>query len=249
MQVEVKKIIKYCEDYLKVINFEDGCVNGLQVEGALKVNKIVTGVSLSKELIEAAIKKEAKLILVHHGFFKSDIPNPFELKGVMKNRLKLILENDLNIACFHLPLDAHPIIGNNISICNLLGVTKVRPFNVGYIGNLKSGISLDKFIGLVNDRLRTKSFIISGGKKIVRTVAVISGGSSPDYALAAELGADAYVCGDIRENIVRQVEEGGINLVNAGHYNTEKTGIRNLGDLVAKKFKIKVEFVDIPCSI
>src|SRR3989339_842735 len=197
MQTDVKKIIKYCEDYLKVKNFEDFFVNGLQVEGALKVNKIVTGVSLSKELIGAAIKKEAKLILVHHGFFKSDIPNPLELKGVMKNRLKLILENDLNIAGFHLPLDAHPVIGNNASLCRLLGIKNLKPFDVGYIGSLKTAVSLDKFVSLVNSKLGSDSFVIAGGKPLVRRIAVISGGSSPDYALAAEFRADAYVCGDI----------------------------------------------------
>ena len=117
--METKKIVKYCEDYLKVKDFEDYCINGLQVEGAPKVSKIITGVSLSEKLIKEAIKKQAKMIMVHHGIFGSQISKPPSVKGVIRNRLKLLLENNINLCGFHLPLDAHPVIGNNISLSAL----------------------------------------------------------------------------------------------------------------------------------
>ncbi|OGF27835.1 Nif3-like dinuclear metal center hexameric protein [Candidatus Falkowbacteria bacterium RIFOXYB2_FULL_34_18] len=247
------KIVKFCEDYLKVKDFTDYCHNGLQVEGSEEINKIITGVSFSRKLIEKANPptggKKAQMIIVHHGIFGNQIPSPLQLKGIVKNRIKLILENDINLCGFHLPLDAHPIIGNNILLCKLLGVKKVKPFDVGFIGELDRQVDFKKFVDLVNKKLGVQSFVLENGKKQIKKAAIISGGSSPDFEKAARLGADVYICGDIREEVVRGTEEAGINLINAGHYNTEKLGIQNLGKLIAKKFKVKVEFVDIPCEV
>jgi len=249
MQIERNKIVKYCEDYLKVKNFEDYCVNGLQVEGAEKVSKIITGVSLSEKLIRETIKKKAKMIIVHHGLFKNSIGTPPVIKGFTKNRIKLLLENDINLLGFHLPLDAHPMIGNNISLCKLLNIENVKPFDVGFAGELKKEMNINNFVELINKKLDTNSYTILAGKKKVKKVGIISGGASPEFRLAHELNADTYICGDVREEIVEAVKEVGINFINAGHYNTEKSGIQNLGNLIAKKFKIKIEFVDIPCEI
>ncbi len=255
MQIDRNKIVKYCEAYLKVKDFEDYCVNGLQVEGTSKVSKIITGVSLSKQLIEIAIKKRAKMIMVHHGIFKSQISIPPQFKGVTRNRLKLLLENNINLCGFHLPLDAHPVIGNNISLLKLFGLKRVGFIKspeygeIGFLGELESPIKFSQFVELVNKKLGVESYIISAGSKKVKKIGIISGGSSPDFSIAAELGADTYICGDIREGIVRAIEETKINFINAGHYNTEKLGIQNLGDLIAKKFKVKIEFIDIPCDV
>lgn len=255
MKVERNKIVKFCEEYLKTKDFKDYCHNGLQVEGTAKVKKVITGVSLSKQLIEKAIEKKAGMIIVHHGLFSSQIGSPPQINGVLKGRLKLLLENDINLCGFHLPLDSHPEIGNNISLLRLFGLKKVGVINtpnygdIGFLGELDKPICFDSFVEMVNSKLNTNSYIIAAGPKEVKRVGIISGGALPEFALAAELGADTYICGDIRESIVRQVEEMGINFLNAGHYNTEKLGIQNLGNLVADKFGIKVEFVDIPCEI
>lgn len=249
MQVEVKEIIKYLEDYLKVKDFEDSCTNGLQVEGALKISKIITGVSLSKELIETAIKKKTKMIMVHHGIFDKNIPSHFQLKGVVKDRLKLLLENNINLVGFHLPLDAHSKIGNNASLCNLLEIKNIKSFYVGFVGDLARPIKFNDFVEIVNKKLDTTSYIIPAGSKIIKRVGIVSGGASREYTQAKEKGADTYLCGDICESVVRSVEEDKINYINAGHYNTEKLGIQNLGELVEKKFKIKVEFIDIPNEV
>lgn len=248
-QIKRNKIVEFCEDYLKVKDFTDYCVNGLQVEGAEEVNKIVTGVSISKQLIKSAINKKAQMIIVHHGIFGNQVGKPPKFTGYLKNRLKLILENNINLCGFHLPLDAHPAIGNNISLCKLLGVIKIKPFNVGFIGELKKETDFKNFSDLIDKKLNTQSCVIAAGPKKIKRIAVISGGSSPDFKSAAELGADTYLCGDIREEVVRAVEEIGVNFINAGHYNTEKLGIQNLGNLLARKFGVKVEFVDVPCDV
>ena len=122
MSGEVKKIVEFCEGYLKTHKWQDYCHNGLQVEGALKVSKVISGVSLSEQLIDVAIKKRAKMLLVHHGFFKGNISPPPRIIGVVRNRLKKLLENNINLLGFHLPLDAHPVIGNNISLIKLLSL-------------------------------------------------------------------------------------------------------------------------------
>lgn len=255
MIVETKKIVKFCEDYLKVKDFKDYCVNGLQIEGTPKVGRIIIGVSLSKKLIEIAIKKRAKMIIVHHGIFLSDIPSPMQLKGVIRDRIKLLLENNINLLGFHLPLDSHPIIGNNISLLKLLGLKKVDAINtpdygeIGFIGEALERLNFKEFTELVKNKLDTEPYLIAAGPKIIKKVGIISGGASPDFESAKELGADTYLCGDVKESVVRAVEEAKINFINAGHYNTEKLGIQNLGDLISKKFNIKVEFIDIKCDI
>lgn len=243
------KIIAFCKDYLKVDKFEDYCTNGLQVEGKKEINKIVTGVTFSEKLIKEAIKKKADMIIVHHGLFGDQIGKQPVIKGFIAGRLKLLLSKDINLAGYHLPLDAHPLIGNNAGLCRLLGIRNLKPFDVGFIGVLSRPMEFRQFVSLVDKKLQTKSYAISAGKKFIKSVGVISGGSSPDFKKAAELGADTYIAGDIRESVVEAINEIGINFINAGHYNTEKLGIQNLGNLIAKKFKVKVEFIDIPCEI
>ncbi|MDD4333397.1 MAG: Nif3-like dinuclear metal center hexameric protein [Patescibacteria group bacterium] len=249
------KIIKFCEDYLEVKNFSDYCHNGLQVEGMDEISKIITGVSLSQKLIEAAIQKKAQMIMVHHGIFKSSVSEPPRFSGSLKNRLKLLLQNNINLAGFHLPLDAHPVIGNNISLIKVLGLKNIGVLSslhhepIGFLGGYQKGISFNQFVDLVNKKLNTKSYVIASGLKTIKKVGIISGGASPDYICAKQMGADTYLCGDIHEFLVREIEEEGMNFINAGHYNTEKMGIQNLGNLVARKFKVEVEFVDVPCEI
>ncbi|NMC64117.1 MAG: Nif3-like dinuclear metal center hexameric protein [SAR324 cluster bacterium] len=243
------KIIHFCEEYLRTKNFNDYCHNGLQVEGKSEVQRIVGGVSISTRLIEEALRLKAQMLIVHHGFFGNSIPQPPVIRGVTKLRLKTILENDLNLCGFHLPLDAHPQIGNNASLCRLLGLKNLKPYDVGFIGELNRALKRDDFLRKVNMLLKTQSMILDYGPKMIRKVCVISGGASPSYEGAFVAGADTLLCGDIQEYVVRGVEECGMNLINAGHYNTEKLGVENLLKLLSKKFKIETHFVDIPCNV
>lgn len=249
MVVKRDKIIGYLNGYLKVGDFKDYCVNGLQIEGKEDVLRVVVGVSLSQRLIKKAIKKKADMLIVHHGIFLDNISSPLQLKGLIKERIKMVLCNNISLAGYHLPLDAHPQIGNNISLAKLLGVKKCKPVNVGFIGNLERSLSFKDFVKLVNENLKVKSFILPFGKKIVKRVAIISGGSSPHFEEVFREGAEVFLGGDIRESEIRKMEEIGINYINAGHYNTEKLGIQNLGKLIEKKFKVKVKFVDVPCEV
>lgn len=247
--VDRDKIVDFCREYLEVSKFEDYCVNGLQVEGREMVSKIITGASLSEKLIKIAIVKNADLLLVHHGIFIKHTGSLPQFRGILRNRLKLLLENDINLCGFHLPLDAHPVIGNNASLCKLLGIRNIKKVDIGFIGALNKEMPRKLFIDLVNKKLGTKSQVVAGGPDKVKRIAVVSGGSSPEFEKARAAGADTYITGDLREAVVRGAEEIGLNIINAGHYNTEKLGIMNLGLLLAKKFKIKQEFIDIPNDI
>jgi dinuclear metal center YbgI/SA1388 family protein len=249
MPADRTAIVAFCQRYLKVKEFKDGCVNGLQVEGTPLIGRIVTGVSWSKQLTQAAIDRTAQMIIVHHGIFENQFSHPPVVEGIVRRRLKPLLQHDINLCGFHLPLDAHPVIGNNASLCRLLGVGRLKPFEVGYIGELPRPVAFKTLRAAVDKRLGVKSFVIDAGPKKVRRVAIISGGASPDFEQAARLGADVFLCGDVREEVVRAVEEAGIHFINAGHYNTEKLGIQNLGKLIRRRFKIPVDFVDIPCEV
>ncbi len=243
------KIIEYLNEYLKVKDFEDYCYNGLEIEGKEDVSRIITGVTLSRRLIDEAIEKEAEMIIVHHGFFLKDIPSPLQIKGLYRERIKSLLLHDMSLAGYHEPLDAHPVIGNNISLAKLFGLKKCKPFDVGFIGELDDETDLKGLVKLVDNRLKVESSVLSYGKKKIKNIAIISGGSSPYFEEAFNRGADVLIGGDMREEVVRKMEEIGFNFINAGHYNTEKLGIQNLGRLIEKKFKIKAEFVDIPCDV
>ena len=255
MPAKRDKIIGYLNKYLKVDDFQDHRFNGLSIEGKENISKIVTGITLSQRLIKKALNRKADMIIIHHGFsFANDLPSQ-SLEGFMKERIKMILCNDISLAGYHLPLDAHPIIGNNVSLAKLFSLEKIRQFDTsfggdfGTIGELKRTIDFENFVELVNKKLEVKSFVLPYGKTKIKKIAIISGSGSKEFGNIYKLGADVYLTGDIKESVVRQIEETGINFINAGHYNTEKLGIQNLGKLVEKKFKVKTEFIDVPCEV
>jgi dinuclear metal center YbgI/SA1388 family protein len=249
------KIVNFCNDYLKADTFTDYCYNGLQIEGKDDISKIVTGVSLSRQFIERAIEEKADMIIVHHGLFKNQLGDPPRIIGIFKERIKLLMQHDINLCGYHLPLDAHPEIGNNISLARLLKLINlehlISPYygEIGYIGEMKDEMKLSDFVAYVDKMLKTQSFTIAAGHEWIKKVGIISGGSAIEYSEAFEQGADTFITGEIKENIVREVEEIGMNYINAGHYNTEKLGIQNLGKLVSEKFNIEMKFIDIPCEV
>lgn len=246
--VLIHDIVSFCSKYLKVNEFEDFCTNGLQVEGALQVNTIVCGVSLSELLIKNTIKHKAQMLLVHHGIFDNQLGKHIRICGVMKQRISLILKHNINLVGYHLPLDAHPKIGNNYSLCKLLGLRNLKPFDVGFIGELPC-LEFKKFVNKVNFKLNTNSYVLPFGPTKIKRVAVVCGAASSLVERVIACGADVFLTGDIKESLVRFCEEAKLNFINAGHYNTEKLGVQNLAQLISNKFNIPYHFVDIPCDI
>jgi len=244
--VERNEIIRFINEFLSVSEFDDYCVNGLQVEGKSEINKIICGVSVSQRFFQQAIARQADMIIVHHGIFWKNDPSPFALTGFLKERLAMLLKNDINLLAYHLPLDAHPEIGNNAQILKRLGITPIQPVDVGFLGELDSSIDITSFVKKVNSKLETNAQTFLYGPDEVQRVLVISGASAISYKLAIEYQADTFLGGDIRENIVRELEETGINYINAGHYNTERFGIQALCKVIAKQFSLACDYIDIP---
>jgi len=254
-KVKRDDIVKFCDEYLEADTFKDYCKNGLQLEGKEEVGKVIVGVSLSEKFIKAALNKNPDMLAVHHGLFANQFGDPPRIRSFLRNRLKLMLKNDLNLLGYHLPLDAHPKIGNNINLIRKLGLKKKcrieteRYGEIGFVGSLKSEMPFSEFVEYVNEKLDTTAFAIQGGKDKVQNIGIISGGASNNYLDAMWAGADTYLCGAIEENVVRELEETGMNFINAGHYNTERYGIQNLGELIENKFNIAVEYIDIPNEV
>ena len=239
-------LIEHLNELLAISDFQDYCVNGLQVEGKPEVKRVAGGVSVSQPLFRKALDWKADLVLVHHGLFWKSDPHPFFLQGVRRARLALLIKNDLNLAAYHLPLDAHPIYGNNIQILNRLGLKPVEPLEIGFIGEFDTPLPRDTFLARVNEKLQSKAIPFFYGNREIKSVLVISGASSAAFEEAAARGVDAFVGGDIREENVRGIEEVGLNYVAAGHYNTERFGIQALLAHLEEKFGLETRFFEIP---
>lgn len=241
-----KEILEYIDSFLNVAEFADYCHNGLQVEGKEEINTIVTGVSASARLFEQAIETGADMIIAHHGLFWKNDPVPYSVTGIERNRLALLIKNDINLAGYHLPLDAHPDIGNNALIVQELGLQSLEAVDVGFIAHSPTPVALNHFIEHVNNALHTNSLSFPFGAAKVSKVLIMSGSAAFDYPLAVQFGADTFITGEIKESLVRKIEEEKLNLIIAGHYNTEKLGIQALGRVLEKKFDVKCTFIDIP---
>ena len=244
---------KYVADLLDVAAFDDYCVNGLQVEGCSEVRKVATGVSVSQRLFSEAISLDVDTIVVHHGLFWKNSPHPLALTGHLRERVKLLVENDINLFGYHLPLDAHSTMGNNALIAQALEL-EIREFvpikitgnPIAAVGDLKIPMPFVQFKQIIDQRMNSEGLGLQLTEKEVRRVFILAGSGGSYFQDAADAGADLILTGELHEDVVRSAEELGINLYAAGHYNSEKWGIRALGEHLREKFSIEVEFIDIP---
>lgn len=242
----ISTITNYIDNLLNSSNFEDYAPNGLQVQGKDEVRKIITGVSATQAFIEAAIEQEADAILVHHGWFwgKEDP----RIIGMKYKRLKLLMDNDISLLGYHLPLDAHPELGNNAQLAKRLNIQiedVMDKQGVGNYGRLPEYISLEKLGDIIETSLSRKPILISAGDHAIRKVAWCTGGAQSWIEKAAEAGVDAYISGEISEPTVHIAREMGVHYIAAGHHATERYGAMALGEHVAAKFGLLCEFIDI----
>ncbi|KHM49455.1 metal-binding protein [Pseudoalteromonas distincta] len=235
-------------DILKPHLIKDFCPNGLQVEGKNEIKKIVTGVTASQALIEAAIEQQADAILVHHGFFWKGESQP--ITGMKKRRIGALLANDINLFGYHLPLDIHPAVGNNAQLAKLLDIeieTGLEPTSnsVAMKGRLKTPLSGENFadkIAKVLNRTPLTSLVRSAK---IETIALCTGGGQGYIDLAADQGIDAYLTGEASEQTIHSSREQNIDFFAAGHHATERYGVKALGELLAQEHGFDVTFIDI----
>ncbi|WBG89923.1 type 2 GTP cyclohydrolase I [Pantoea piersonii] len=226
--------------------FSDYAPNGLQVEGRTDVKTLITGVTACQALVDEAVARNADAILVHHGYFwKSE---PAVIKGMKRNRLRALLANDINLYGWHLPLDAHPSLGNNAQLAKLLDIEvkgEVQP--LVFWGELATPLSGEALAQRIEERLgRAPLHCGDNAPAQIRRVAWCSGGGQGFIDSAAAFGVDAYITGEVSEQTIHSAREQGIHFFAAGHHATERGGIKALGEWLAEQHGLEVTFIDIP---
>ncbi|OQX21704.1 MAG: Nif3-like dinuclear metal center hexameric protein [Candidatus Altiarchaeales archaeon A3] len=250
--MELKKLNKFLDEYLKISEIEDVSVNGLQVEGKKEVNKICFAVDASLETFKLAKKENADMLFVHHGMIWEGIK---KVTGINYMRLKFLIENEISLYATHLPLDKHLEVGNNIQFLKIFGINKeIKEFGtyhgikIGYAGRFEKEKNLSDFVSEVEKNLNTGCEILKFGMTKIRSVGVVSGGAASLIDEAIE-SVDCFVTGEPSHQVYHIAKEGKINVIFAGHYATETLGVKAMAKLINKKFGIETKFIDVPTGL
>lgn len=240
-----QEILDWCHEALQVDAFKDYAPNGLQVEGRETVETIVTSVTASKAAIDFAAARQADMLLVHHGmFWKSE---PVTITGWKKDRIGALLQHQINMAGYHLPLDAHPEWGNNAQLAAVLGWETERRCgeqNLLNIGRLKTEQTLAQFSDGIERVLGRKPVVVGDADKAIKRIAWCTGGAQGFFQDAIDQGADVYLTGEISEAQYHLANECGVAFVGAGHHATERYGVQALGRALQKAFGVRVYHFD-----
>lgn len=250
--IGLKKLVSFLDSELSLAEFpKDDSVNGLQVEGRQRVEKVGLAVDACEYTFGRAKKRGVDFLLVHHGLIWGGLKS---VRGVTRERIKALLDSDISLYACHLPLDWHPLYGNNAELLRILSVRKMGEFGeyhgkrIGYWGKTGAVMSVGAFVKLVDKTLKTKSLYFDFKKK-VRNVGVVSGGGWSAIHDAEELGIDTFLTGEPSHGAYHLAKETGVNLIFAGHYATETLGIKAVGGMLKKKFGLAVEFIDSPTGL
>ncbi|OPH37090.1 Nif3-like dinuclear metal center hexameric protein [Moraxella atlantae] len=240
----------FLDDYLQVSAFDDYCPNGLQVDAGVPIARIVTGVTACEALIDAAITEDAQAILVHHGYFWKGEPAP--LTGMKGTRVRKLMQHGISLLAYHLPLDAHRVVGNNVQLARALGLTLVEPLYptqkhpIGDIASLPAPITPAEFTANIASVLARQPLHIASGRATLQRIGICTGGAQDMIEQAAKMGCDAYISGEISERTTHQARELGLDYFACGHHATERGGIQALGEYLCDMLGLAVTFVDIP---
>jgi dinuclear metal center YbgI/SA1388 family protein len=242
---DADELIRYLDDLLDPSAFDDLCPNGLQVPGPRRIDRVVTGVTAQRALFERAIEERAQLVLVHHGLFWSFAP--VGLTPRLAERLRPLFRHDVALAAYHLPLDAHPEVGNNALQAEALGAAGHVAFaEIGRGATFAEPLPAAELFARVARVTGREPLVFDAGPPEVRRLAIVSGGAAGKLDRAIAEGYDAFLTGEPKENVMADAREGGIHFIAAGHYATETLGVRRLGDLLAGRFGIDHVWIDIP---
>ena len=244
--MKLNELVGYLNEVLQPEKFRDYCPNGLQVEGCDEVTRVVAGVTASQKLLDIAVDRGAQAILVHHGYFwKGESP---VIAGMRRKRLATLLKNDISLIAYHLPLDAHPELGNNAQLAALCGWQAEGRFaeqEIGWLGRPSEPCSLADLGKQIALTLGRQPMVIGEADWPVRRLAWCSGGAQSYFEQAIALGVDAFVSGEISEPTVHLARECGVGYIAAGHHATERYGVRAVAAALEQKFGIVCEFVDV----
>jgi dinuclear metal center YbgI/SA1388 family protein len=249
MPVDRDQLAAYLDDLLDIHAVRDLGPNGLQIEGKRSISKIVTGVSSSAELHRKAVELGADAVMVHHGVFWDFLPA--RLTGYMMARVAPLVRAEVNLFGYHLPLDRHAELGNNAVAARALGLTGLEPFGelhgamIGFKGRFPEPVSLDELLTRAEGFYEQPPLHQGAGPERIETLGIISGGAQKEIYQAIDAGLDAYITGENSEWVMNLARESRLHYLACGHYATERCGIRALGEHVAERFGVEVEYVEV----
>jgi dinuclear metal center YbgI/SA1388 family protein len=249
--MDLQQLVAELDELLESDETPDYCPNGLQVEGVPDVERIVTAVSASYELFHRAANLGADAIIVHHGILWNSSEAP-RITGSLLERLRVLLENRISLLAYHLPLDRHLELGNAAQLARQLGLIELEPFGIhngtpiGVCGVFPQPVELDEFAVAVADICDRQPQVFAGGDRLISSVGIATGGAQKEYHQAVAAGLDAYVTGEATEWVMHQAIEDRVHYLSAGHYATERFGIRALGRWIEERHGLVVEFIDLP---
>jgi len=257
------RLTQYLARQYSIEQYVDYCQNGLQVEGKDQINTIVFGVTFHMPFLIQAIATGADALIVHHGIFQKGV---FKVTGALRKKIKLLMDHDISLYGIHLPMDAHPEIGHSALLFSAIGVQKLEPFDVGYIGNNTHKYSLEKMLEIYHKMLhpemeefgregvRNDIFslwqkqgftVLRNGPEIPGKIAIMTGESAGYYEKSIEMGVDTFFGGNIKEHIPAVSLESGTNYVNLGHYYSEKPGVLALKERISKDLEVETKYVEV----
>ena len=246
---KLQDIIQWCDQTLKSTEFKDYAPNGLQIEGKTEVRKILAAVTASHDAIDAAIRENADLLLVHHGYFWKGEAYP--ITGMRGKRIKSLIQHDISLLAYHLPLDSHPSLGNNAAIADLLKLERIEALDpserhpIGNIGYLNQPMPVEEFKKFVSEKLKFDVTHLPADKNMIEKVGFCTGGAQDFIVKAAEQGCDAYISGEVSERTFYEAKELGIHYFACGHHATERYGVQRLGQAISEQFDIEYVYFEL----
>jgi dinuclear metal center YbgI/SA1388 family protein len=248
--VPLADLAVYLDELLDAKRGRDYGPNGLQVEGRADVGKVATGVSACRELFVRAREAGADTVLVHHGLFWDW--GPKQLTGFHFERVAELVHSGMSLLAYHLPLDRHAGLGNNAVAARRFGLVDLSPFAlheglpIGFRGRFPEPVSPERLTALCREVYLQEPLAFLSGPSPVVTLGIVSGGAQKELYDAIDLGLDAYLTGEVSEWVMNVAREAGIHYLSAGHYATERLGVQALGEHLAERFGLEVEFIDVP---
>lgn len=246
---KLKEIIQWCDSTLKSHEFKDYAPNGLQIEGKSEISKILCAVTASQAAIDAAIEQGADLLLVHHGYFWKGEPYP--ITGMRGKRIKHLIQHDISLLAYHLPLDSHPTLGNNAAIADLLELENIEALDpternpIGNLGYLQQAMSAEEFKHYVSTRLKFAAIHLPADKTTIQKVGYCTGGAQDFIGKAAERNCDAYISGEVSERTFYEAKELNVHYYACGHHATERYGVQRLAKAISEQFNIEYSYFEL----
>ena len=245
----LKEIIQWCDQTLKSHEFKDYAPNGLQIEGQSEVKKILCAVTASQDAIDAAIAQQADLLLVHHGYFWKGEAYP--ITGMRGKRIKALIQNDISLVGYHLPLDSHPVLGNNAAIAEILALEKIEALDpsernpIGNIGYLKNPMTPEDFKHYLTEKLGFETIHLNAEKSNIQKIGFCTGAAQDFITKAADMGCDAFISGEVSERTFYEAKELDVHYFACGHHATERYGVQRLAKAISEQFNIEYSYFEL----